>query len=85
MSRVYAVSLLLNGPKNGAGTFCRCVIAASPQEAVGELLFEWRDKHRKENPSVTGFVCDPMEFDQLAWIASQLEDDEPQPGREAEE
>lgn len=72
---LYAVALQVGTPGGESAMICNVYSGASEAEALGAALLEWRDNYREEHPFLGGFVISPADYDQLAYIVAQCEED----------
>jgi len=72
---LYAVSLGLVDRTDAHAIWTGFYVAASPAEAIGAAVLEWEEKHSKKFPYICATQAVPAEYDQVAYILAQCEQD----------
>ena len=72
---LYSVTLLIKHKDGRVSAFSGVNSAASEAEALGAAMLEWQTEYSAEYPTVMGFVIVPADYDQLAYIVAQCEQD----------
>ena len=71
---LYAVAVAMQNESKQA-SFVGVYSGASSEEAIGAAILEWKRSHSSEYPLVAGVAVQAADYDQLAYIVAQCEQD----------